>query len=664
MVVRPVDARMGRRFWPLVPFGAAVLISVLAALTLLEVYQLQVGRRHEAARADVVAQLGAIRARLEGTLTAPLLITRGLVANIIQRGGITDAEFSENAAILLTDYPMIRNITLARGTVISAVYPVTANRAVLGVDYRSRADQWVSVERAISSRRPVVAGPVQLIQGGTALIGRVPIFLPGMGRGDSKFYGLISVVIDIPSVFSGAGIGNGGLPITLAIRGRDGLGAAGSMIWGDPSVFAANAVEMDVSLPDGSWRMGGLPKDGWSGSDGELQLTRLLGGFLWFVVVLASFGTAFYASSLRRARERIAESEERYRALMETAPVAVCVHRDGKIIFANSATARLIGAEDAGRLEGLSVMDVVHPDCHELARIRIASVMSDGGQNPPTEQKFITLDGRIIDADVISSRVMLNGRPAVLSILRDVTLEHQAAAERDRLVGGLQRSNDDLQQFAYIASHDLQEPLRNVASYVQLLGKRYQGRLDSDADEFIAYAVDGAKRMQEMITDLLDYSRLQVEGEESVPTDSRKVVDRVLSDLSAHISDCDALVELGALPVVLCREHELGRIFLNLVGNALKYRRQDVPPRIQILARLSDRVWTFSVSDNGIGISPEYRDKVFSLFTRLHSRRSYGGTGIGLAICRKLIQHNGGQIWVEESSAGGCCFKFTLAAVD
>jgi PAS domain S-box-containing protein len=382
------------------------------------------------------------------------------------------------------------------------------------------------------------------------------------------------------------------------------------------------------------------------------------------VVVLASFGTAFYAASMRRARKRIAESEERYRALMETAPVAVCVHRDGTIIFANSATARLIGAADPVGLQGLPVMDVIHPDCRQLARDRIGTVMAEGGPVPPVEQRFVTLDGRVIDAEIVSCRVMLDSRPAVLSILRDVTLEHQAAAERERLMEGLRRSNDDLQQFAYIASHDLQEPLRNVASYVQLLGRRYQGRLDPDADEFIAYAVDGAKRMQEMITDLLDYSRIQAEGEERGPIDSRKVVDRVLSDLSVVINDCGAVVELGALPVVQCRDHELGRIFLNLVGNALKYRRQDVPPRIQILARLTDRVWTFSVADNGIGIAPEYRDKVFSLFTRLHSRRSFGGTGIGLAICRKLVQHNGGQIWVEESEAQGCCFKFTLSAVD
>ncbi len=579
---------MGRRLWPMIPFVAATLIMVLAALTLLEVYRLQVGRRQEAARADVVAHLGAVRARLEGSLTAPLLLTRGLVANIIQHGGISDTEFADLAAILTVDYPNIRNFTLARGTVISSVYPVTANRAVLGVDYRSRADQWNSVERAIQSRRPVVAGPVPLIQGGFALIGRVPVFLPGKAGGEASFFGLISVVIDIPSVFAGAGIGSGVLPMTLAIRGRDGLGAAGAMIWGDKTVFASDAVEMDVTLPDGTWRMAAIPKDGWAVADGELRLTQLLGSFLWLLVSFTSYGTAFYAASLRRARERITESEERYRALVETAPMAVCVHRDGRIIFANSESHRMMGAPEGGEMAGMGVLTLLHPDSKALARQRIDTVMADGVVTPVTEHLFTTLDGRVINGDVVSTRVMLGGRPAVLSVVNDVTLRHRAAAERERLVQSLRTSNEDLQQFAYIASHDLQEPLRNIASYVQLLGRRYRGRLDHDADEFIEYAVDGAKRMQEMITDLLDYSRLQEEGGTCEPIDSRKVVERALSDLATVIDESGAVVNVEPLPMVRCREHELGRIFLNLIGNAVKYRRPDVIARIRISARLDD----------------------------------------------------------------------------
>ncbi|MDO8606184.1 MAG: ATP-binding protein [Phaeospirillum sp.] len=646
----------------MIPFVAASLISALAALALTEVYQLQVRHRQEAARVDVVAHLGAVRGLLEGALTAPLLVTRGLVANIIQHGDVSDANFAGTAAIVLMDYPSIRNLTLARGTVIAAVYPLTANQAVLGVDYRSRADQWATVERAIQSRRPVVAGPVNLIQGGSALIGRVPIFLPAKKGGDPSLFGLLSVVIDIPSIFASAGISQDDVPIAVAIRGHDGLGRAGGMVWGDEAIFDRDAVEMDVTLPDGTWRLAATPRDGWEVTNGELRVTRLLGGALWLFVAFASFGTAFYAMSLRCARGRIAESEERYRALVETAPMAVCVHRDGRIIFANTEAHRMVGAPDADGLVGANVLDLVHPESKALAEERISSVMAEGGKSPVAAYDCVTLDGRIINADVASTRVMLDGRPAVLSLIHDVTLQHRAAAERERLVLSLQRSNEDLQQFAYIASHDLQEPLRNVASYVQLLARRYRGRLDHDADEFIGYAVGGARRMQEMITDLLEYSRIQEEGDAGGTTDSRKVVERVLSDLAIVIDESGALVEVDQLPMICCREHELGRIFLNLIGNAIKYRRPDIIPRVRISAHWDDRFWTFSVTDNGIGIAPEYYEQIFSLFTRLHPRSSFGGTGIGLAICRKLIQHNGGRIWVEAGEGQGSRFRFTLPA--
>ena len=653
----------GRGFWVLLPFVGAALTTALAGLILYGAYRSQVERRQDAARADIVTQLSTVRARLESVLTQPLLISRGIVAEIVEHGGITDEKFTRLAAILVSDYPTIRNLTLSRGTVITAVYPLASNRAALGFDYHTRPDQWATVERAIASRRPVVAGPVKLVQGGTALIGRVPIFLSPAEGNEPTLFGLISVVIDIPSVFAAAGIDTRSGPFNLAIRGKDGLGAAGAVILGDEAVFTADPVEMDVTLPDGTWQLGAIPWGGWSAEDGEVQVTRFLGGFLWVFVALASFGSAFHVHSQRNARSRIAESEERYRALVETAPVAVAVHRDGIIIFANGEAERMLGVEPGG-LVGRKVLDLVHPDFQEIARERISRVFLDGATSPILEQRLVTGNGHVIDVEVSTARVSLNGELAVMSVVRDISLRHQAETERDRLLRNLQRSNDDLQQFAFIASHDLQEPLRNVSGYVQLLARRYGGRLDQDADEFIAFAVQGTKRMQEMITNLLEYSRLHGEAEAATACDSRTVIDGVLADLSVAMVEAGATVEVKPLPRVLVREHELARIFQNLIGNALKYRKPDVAPVIVISARSEGRMRVFSIKDNGIGIEPDYQDKVFTLFQRLHSRGEYAGTGLGLAICRKLVLHNGGRIWVESKPGEGSTFLFTLPAAE
>ena len=223
----------------------------------------------------------------------------------------------------------------------------------------------------------------------------------------------------------------------------------------------------------------------------------------------------------------------------------------------------------------------------------------------------------------------------------------------------LARSNADLEQFAYVASHDLQEPLRMVASFTQLLAKRYGGKLDADADEFIGYAVDGVRRMQDLISDLLDYSRVGMRGKEFVPTNCEAVLQAALTNLKVALEETNALVTHDPLPTVRADGMQLCQLFQNLIGNALKFRGP-APPRIHVSAQAADYEWRFSVRDNGSGIDPQHAERIFVIFQRLHSAAEYPGTGIGLAISKKIAERHGGRMWVESEPGKGATFFFTL----
>jgi light-regulated signal transduction histidine kinase (bacteriophytochrome) len=245
---------------------------------------------------------------------------------------------------------------------------------------------------------------------------------------------------------------------------------------------------------------------------------------------------------------------------------------------------------------------------------------------------------------------------AMLNILEDVDIEKLKV---EQVNSELARSNRDLEQFAYVASHDLQEPLRIVASFTQLLGHRYRGKLDTDADEFIAFVVDGASRMQSMINDLLAYARLGSKGRTVEAVDCRRVLDRALANLESAIEESDARVTIDPLPTVTANTTELLQLFQNLISNAIKFRGEK-PLVVHVSAERIGPEWVFAVRDNGIGIAPEHADRIFVIFQRLNPRDRYAGTGIGLAICRKVVERHRGRIWVESELGSGSTFSFTI----
>ena len=369
--------------------------------------------------------------------------------------------------------------------------------------------------------------------------------------------------------------------------------------------------------------------------------------------------------SVRKAAERhLAQMEGRYRGLLEAAPDAmVVVDQAGDIVLLNVQAEKQFGYR-RDELLGQKVTNIIPTGFAE----RLVSDGLRSAEDALAQQigTGIELSGRRKDGSEFPLELMLSPLESaegtlITAAIRDISVRKAAEADLVQNVQDLNRSNQELEQFANIASHDLQEPLRMVASYTQLLSRRYKGKLDSDADEFIAYAVDGASRMQRLIQDLLAYSRVGSKGGNLRDISSDNALQQALQNLRGVIQDSGALVTHDPLPTVMADEIQLIQLFQNLVGNAIKYQKPGVP-KVQIsAARNGAKKWTFSVKDNGLGIESQYFERIFGMFQRLHKREEFAGTGIGLAICKKIVERHGGRISVESQPGSGSTFRFALA---
>lgn len=368
--------------------------------------------------------------------------------------------------------------------------------------------------------------------------------------------------------------------------------------------------------------------------------------------------------SVRKAAEtHLAQMERRYRGLLEAAPDAmVVVNQGGEIVLLNLQAEKKFGYR-RDELLGQKVTNIIPVGFAErLIADGLRSAEEALAQQIGTG---IELTARRKDGSEFPMELMLSPLGSVRGILvtaaiRDITTRRTAEALLLQKVKELYRSNEELQQFAYIASHDLQEPLRMVASYTTLIARRYKGKLDADADDFIAFAVDGAKRMQRLIQDLLAYSRVGSKGEELFPTSSEDALEQAIRNLRGAMEESDALVTHDPLPVVMADETQLTQLFQNLVGNAIKYRRGPSPGVHVAAAPCDGKRWSFSVRDNGLGIEPQYFERIFGMFQRLHKRDEFAGTGIGLAICKKIVERHGGTISVESEIGQGSTFHFQM----
>ena len=377
---------------------------------------------------------------------------------------------------------------------------------------------------------------------------------------------------------------------------------------------------------------------------------------------LASLAFGALVLFARTGQEKVAEqrgrlaNEARTAAILEAAIDAVIlIDGSGVIHLANPAVEVLLGHRPAD-VVGQNVSMLMDSPDREAHDGYLERFLRTG------ERRIIGIgrevlarhrDGRAVPVHLSVSRLQVEGVPFFAGTLHDLSALRAKTAE-------LERSNEDLQQFAYVASHDLQEPLRMVASYVQLLERRYRGRLDQNADEFIGFAVEGAKRMQTLINDLLSYSRVGMHGATFREVDLGVLFAQVLEDLQLVMKAEGATVERGALPVLWADETQMRQLLLNLIGNALKFRRKTEAPVIRVTADRDAQEWRICFRDNGIGFEPRFRERIFTIFQRLHPREDYPGTGLGLALCRRIVEGHGGRIWAESELGQGALFTVSL----
>lgn len=338
------------------------------------------------------------------------------------------------------------------------------------------------------------------------------------------------------------------------------------------------------------------------------------------------------------------------------------IDENGTILFCNSFTQKMFGFSHA-ELIGQNIKMIMPSPYREAHDQYLEHYRKTGEKHIIGVGRRVTAqkkDGTIFPVSLAVNEILEESTRYFVGIVRDITKIASVENELIKTTEELKRSNAELEQFAYVASHDLQEPLRMVANFTELLAKRYKGKFDTEADEFIEFILDGATRMQTLIRDLLSYSRVGSQAKELEPTSSEKVFREVLTHLGLAIEQSGAQITSDPLPMVMADRSQLGQVFQNLIANAIKFH-SDQTPQIHVSAKEKEGQWVFSVQDNGIGIEPEYFERIFIMFQRLHGKNEYKGTGIGLAVCKRIIDRHGGKIWLESTKSKGSTFYFSLS---
>jgi signal transduction histidine kinase len=648
---------------PLSQFLAAVLAGGLVLTAFIAADLPERERQASEERLDVINLAAGKRAELESAVTKHLQISTAFASLISVRGFLDDAEFHEIAKAMEAQAPSMRNLGISQGTIIRQVYPLQGNEAILGVDYRELPNQWQQVEQAIVNHHPVMAGPLRLVQGGNGLIQRAPIF----DTNGKKFLGIVSLVLDSDKLFGSVGLQQAGRVHFAIAKVAPGINVE-DIIFGSPSVAQLNPIRLDVQAPGAQWVLLAAPAMGWGQGTHNNLLRLVVQCFVSFLIGLGVFALLSYLARLQAA---LGQLETQKRQLIEAQRVAQMGHfewtpRHSSMKWSDQLFAIVgQGYRDAPMLAD-DFWRVIHPDDRPTVADALQQLMLEPMKVSHTI-RIVRMGGGLrwcLLTLIRPDEVISTGEDIhLIGTLTDITERHQEDEERRRMVQRLHRSNEELQQFAWVASHSIQEPLRMIGSYLQLLERRYGPQLDEDARAFIGFATRGAKRMQNLIIDLLAYSRLTSDDGPMEAVDLGDVVGKIRLHLGDALTAPDVTLTAGPLPTVMGWPDQLSSLLQNLIVNSLQYRDPHRPLVISLDSERSGPQWKISISDTGQGIDPAFHQQIFKIFSRLSADYETEGTGIGLALCRRIVERHGGTLWVESEVGKGATFTFTLPPV-
>ncbi len=377
--------------------------------------------------------------------------------------------------------------------------------------------------------------------------------------------------------------------------------------------------------------------------------------------VIISIAAELYRQNQKRGEEELLRSRENFRTLAENSPdLIIRLDKDLRYVYVNSVITKITGQSPEDYIGKIYEEIEIPEEYTTLLRENNLKTL-ETGEIQHYEFEFPTNKGlKIFEATAVPEFNVNGEVESILILNRDITERKKSEKQLKEMIEELKRSNQELQQFAYVSSHDLQEPLRTIASFTQLLERRYKGRLDSDADEFMDYIVDAAVRMKQQIEDLLELSRVTTKEKGFKHVDMNLILNQAIQNLNASIRESKTEIITDELPSVVGDGEQLQRVFQNLISNAIKFKKPEEPSLIHISSYKNNQEYVFSVKDNGIGIEEQYMERIFTIFQRLHTKEEYQGTGIGLSIVKRIIERHGGRVWVESELGVGSTFYFTV----
>jgi signal transduction histidine kinase/HPt (histidine-containing phosphotransfer) domain-containing protein len=621
-------------------------------------------------RTQVRESLLLLQSRLEGNLRSNILLVRGLVSVIAADPAIDQARFERAARPLFEGRSHLRNIGAAPDMVLRLMYPLAGNEKAIGLDYRKTPAQFEAAERARRSRELVLAGPLELAQGGVGLVARLPVYLEG-GAGDARFWGLISAVIDVERLWRDSGLLDAALPVEVALRGRDGQGEGGAVFFGDAALFDGAAELLTIALPHGSWQMAARPRGGWSAVPENVGKVRLVFVLVALLILAPMLLLVRFDLRQRQAELRLATSEERLSLAVDAAQLVIWDWDMATGHFDSGILAMLLDLPDgvlAASPEALKAR--MHPE--DAQRFAAALEAHVQGTTPRIDTDFRLADGsgawRWFRGTGRIVQYAPDGAPRRVSgVLQDVTALRAALDGLEASRAAAEAGARAKDEFIATMSHEIRTPLNGVLGMTDLLGAT---SLDAEQQGFVATLRDSARALLALVNDILDFSRREEgrSGGTAADFSPAALVREVCGEWRARAAQKGLLLELACpddLPAALRGDAGMIRQVLGkLVGNAIKFT-QSGRIDVEVAWRPAEAgcgVVRLAVRDTGIGVPSEAQARLFAPFSRVENSttRTHGGVGLGLSIARRLVEAMQGRIGVVSAPGEGACFWFEL----